>query len=96
MTTGSLDDPISPNQTQEAASGKYTIGLDRAYMNAKIKPWLNVVGGRFANPWFSTDLLWDPDLAFDGIAASFTPKLNDQWSGFATLGAFPFTFRLIS
>ena len=89
MTTGSLDDPISPNQTQEAASGKYTIGLDRAYMNAKIKPWLNVVGGRFANPWFSTDLLWDPDLAFDGIAASFTPKLNEQWSGFATLGAFP-------
>ena len=89
MTTGSLDDPISPNQTQEAASGKYTIGLDRAYMNAKIKPWLNVVGGRFANPWFSTDLVWDPDLAFDGIAASFTPKLNDQWSGFATLGAFP-------
>ena len=89
MTTGSFDDPISPNQTQEAASGKYTIGLDRAYMNAKIKPWLNVVGGRFANPWFSTDLMWDPDLAFDGVAASFTPKLNDQWSGFATVGAFP-------
>ncbi|MDI1299007.1 putative porin [Methylotenera sp.] len=89
MTTGSLDDPISPNQTQEAASGKYTIGLDRAYMNAKIKPWLNVVGGRFANPWFSTDLMWDPDLAFDGIAASFTPAINDRLSGFVTLGAFP-------
>jgi hypothetical protein len=89
MTTGSLDDPISPNQTQEAASGKYTIGLDRAYMNAKIKPWLNVTGGRFANPWFSTDLLWDPDLAFDGIAASFTPTINDQFSSFVTLGAFP-------
>lgn len=89
MTTGRLDNPISPTQTQEAASAKYTIGLDRAYINAKIKPWLNVVGGRFANPWFSTDLVWDPDLAFDGITASFTPKLNDQWSGFATLGAFP-------
>ena len=89
MTTGSLDDPISPNQTQETASGKYTIGLDRAYMNAKIKPWLNVVGGRFANPWFSTDLMWDPDLAFDGVAASFTPTINDQLSGFVTLGAFP-------
>ncbi len=89
MTTGSLDDPISPNQTQEAASGKYTIGLDRAYMNAKIKPWLSLVGGRFANPWFSTDLMWDPDLAFDGVAASFTPNINDQLSGFVTLGAFP-------
>ena len=89
MTTGSLDDPISPNQTQEAASGKYTIGLDRAYMNAKIKPWLSVVGGRFANPWFSTDLMWDPDLAFDGVAASFTPNINDKLSGFVTIGAFP-------
>jgi hypothetical protein len=89
MTTGSLNDPISPNQTLGAASGKYTLGLDRAYMNAKIKPWLNVVGGRFANPWFSTDLMWDPDLAFDGVAASFTPVINDQLSGFVTLGAFP-------
>jgi hypothetical protein len=89
MTTGSSDDPISPNQTQEAASGKYTIGLDRAYMNAKIKPWLNVIGGRFANPWFSTDLMWDPDLAFDGVVAGFTPSINDQVSGFVTIGAFP-------
>ena len=89
ITTGSLDDPISPNQTQETASGKYTIGLDRAYMNARITPWLNVVGGRFANPWFSTDLMWDTDLAFDGVSASFTPNINDQLSSFVTVGAFP-------
>jgi hypothetical protein len=89
MTTGGLNDPISPNQTQEAASAKYTLGLDRAYLSAEVTPWANVVGGRFANPFFSTDLVWDPDLAFDGIATSFTPKLNDSWSGFATLGAFP-------
>jgi polyhydroxyalkanoate synthesis regulator phasin len=89
ITTGNLNDPISPNQTQEAASSKYTVGLDRAFVNAKIRPWLNVVGGRFANPWFSTDLMWDPDLAFDGVAASFTPKINDQLSSFITVGAFP-------
>lgn len=89
VTTGGLNDPISPNQTQEAASSKYTVGLDRAYVSAKIKPWLSVVGGRFANPWFSTDLMWDPDLAFDGIAASFTPKINDKLSSFITAGAFP-------
>jgi hypothetical protein len=89
MTTGSLNDPISPNQTQEAASAKYTLGLDRAYLSAVVTPWANVVGGRFENPFFSTDLMWDPDLAFDGIVASFTSKINDSWSGFATLGAFP-------
>ena len=89
LTTGSATDPISPNQTQGANSAKYNFGLDRAYLKAEIKPWLNVVGGRFANPWLSTDLVWDPDLAFDGVAASFTPRINDNWSSFLTLGAFP-------
>lgn len=89
ITTGGLNDPISPNQTQEAASAKYTIGLDRAFVNAEVAPWLNMVGGRFTNPFFSTDLMWDQDLAFDGAAANFTPKLTDSWSAFGTLGAFP-------
>ena len=89
LTTGSATDPISPNQTQGANSAKYNFGLDRAYLKAEIKPWLNVVGGRFANPWVSTDLVWDPDLAFDGIAASLTPRINENWSSFFTLGAFP-------
>lgn len=89
LTTGSANDPISPNQTQGTKDAKYNFGLDRAYLKAEVKPWLNVVGGRFANPWLSTDLVWDPDLAFDGVAASFTPKITDNWSSFLTLGAFP-------
>ncbi len=89
MTTGSQNDPLSPNQTLGANSAKYNFGLDRAYLKAEIKPWLNVVGGRFANPWLSTDLVWDPDLAFDGVATSLTPKINDNWSTFITVGAFP-------
>jgi hypothetical protein len=34
-------------------------------------------------------LVWDPDLAFDGVATSFTPKITDNWSSFLTVGAFP-------
>ena len=89
MTTGSLTDPVSPNQTEGASQGKYTCGLDRAYLKAAPYDWLTVSGGRFGNPFFSTDLVWDPDLAFDGVAATFTPKFNDTWSSFTTLGAFP-------
>ena len=96
LTTGGLNDPISPNQTQGANSAKYNFGLDRAYLKAEVKPWLNVVGGRFANPWLSTDLVWDPDLAFDGVAASFTPKITDNWSSFVTLGAFPMEQREVT
>ena len=89
MTTGNLSDPVSPNQTQEINKGKYTIGLDRAYLKAAPYDWLTLQGGRFGNPFFNTDLVWDPDLAFDGIAATFTPKFNDTWSSFTTIGAFP-------
>jgi Putative porin len=89
MTTGINNSPVSPNQTQEAVDGKYAFGLDRAFLKATPYSWLTLQGGRFGNPYFSTDMLWDPDLAFDGVAATFTPKFNDTWSSFTTVGAFP-------
>ena len=89
LTTGTLTDPVSPNQTEEVNKGKYTVGLDRAYLAASPLPWLSVKGGRFSNPFLHTDLVWDPDLALDGVAATFTPKFNDSWSSFTTVGAFP-------
>ncbi len=89
MTTGSINDPISANETLQGVSGKYELNLDRVFLKTNITPELSLVGGRFENPWFSTDLVWDPDLAFDGVAASYKPKFNDRWSGFATAGVFP-------
>jgi hypothetical protein len=88
MTTGSNTDPVSPNQTMETSSSKYMFALDRAYLRARPVDWASVSGGRIDNPFFSTDLVWDPDLAFDGLAAVFNPKFNDNWSAFGTLGAF--------
>ena len=89
FTTGFLNTPLTPNQTEGILQGKFVFGLDRAFLKAKPTDWAVVEGGRFANPFFNTDLLWDPDLAFDGFAASFTPKINDRWSTFTTIGAFP-------
>lgn len=87
--TGLLATPVTPNQTEGIAQGKYVFGLDRAFLKATPTSWVTLQGGRFANPFMYTDVLWDPDLAFDGFAASFTPKLNDRWSSFTTVGAFP-------
>lgn len=89
LITGSDLDPVSPNQTESMGTGKYTFSLDRAFLKAKVNNWLSVSGGRIANPFFHTDLVWDPDLAFDGIAANFSPKINNKLSMFGTLGAFP-------
>jgi len=89
MTTGSTTDPLSPNQTLENTNGKFSFALDRAFLKAQFYPWLSISGGRIANPWFHTDLVWDPDLAFDGVAVAFTPRFSDAWSAFGTIGAFP-------
>jgi hypothetical protein len=37
----------------------------------------------------STDLLYDPDLPFDGAAAKFDYKLSNRLTTFGTIGAFP-------
>ena len=89
FTTGLLNTPVTPNQTEGILQGKFVFGLDRAFLKAKPTDWAMIEGGRFANPFFHTDLLWDPDLAFDGVAATFNPKINDNWSAFTTVGAFP-------
>lgn len=89
FTTGLLNTPLTPNQTEGITEGKYVFGLDRAFLKATPRPWLSVQGGRFANPFLNTDNLFDPDLAFDGFAATLTPKLTNSLSSFTTVGAFP-------
>lgn len=89
FVTGQQATPVTPNQTEGIAQGKYSFTLDRAFLQAKLTNWATVTGGRFANPFMYTDMLWDPDLAFDGFAATFTPKINERWSSFTTVGAFP-------
>ena len=89
MTSGHMDNPLSPNQSIDIRAGKLDWGLDRVFITAKPYSWASVTAGRFANPFFSTDMVWDKSLAFDGAAASFMPKFNDHLSGFGTIGAFP-------
>lgn len=89
ITTGNTNDPVSTNQTLGTTFNKYTLVLDRAYLKANPYEWLTVAGGRIPNPWFSTDLVWDDDLNFDGLAVTLKPRISDWTAGFFTLGAFP-------
>lgn len=95
FTTGLLQTPVTPNQTEGFSQGKFVFGLDRAFLEAKPYDWLTLTGGRFANPFFTgnqvfgTDLLWDPDLAFDGFVARANPAINKHWKMFSSVGAFP-------
>ncbi|MBC3385403.1 putative porin [Pseudomonas sp. SWRI179] len=87
--TGSDNNPVSTTQTLGGGFGKKDIWLDQGYLNWKPSDELTLTGGRFANPFFSTDLLYSGDLNFDGVAANFNHKLNQDWGVFGTVGAFP-------
>ncbi|AUM70211.1 hypothetical protein DZG01_11140 [Pseudomonas fluorescens] len=87
--TGSDNNPVSTTQTLGGGFGKKDIWLDQGYLTWKPSDELTLTGGRFANPFFSTDLLYSGDLNFDGVAANFNHKLNQDWGVFGTVGAFP-------
>ncbi|WP_413791262.1 MULTISPECIES: putative porin [unclassified Pseudomonas] len=87
--TGSDNNPVSTTQTLGGGFGKKDIWLDQGYLTWKPSDELTLTGGRFANPFFSTDLLYSGDLNFDGVAANFNHKLSQDWGVFGTVGAFP-------
>lgn len=99
LATGENNSPVSPNQSLGAASGqggqfsKYSVWLDRGFL--KYERGLGEGGsvaltaGRFDNPFLATDMIWDDDLGFDGVAAKVGKRLGDWFTPFATVGAFP-------
>ncbi len=93
VTTGNTADPVSTNVTIGTSNNRYTAVFDRAFIRYEPSSWLTLNGGKMANPWLNTDLVWDDDLNFDGVAATLKHEnnfsLSHQWQTFVTLGAFP-------
>ncbi|WP_130902493.1 putative porin [Pseudomonas sp. Sample_23] len=87
--TGSDNNPVSTTQNLGGGFAKKDIWLDQGYLTWKPIDELTLTGGRFANPFMSTDMLYSNDLNFDGVAAIFDHKLNRDWGVFGTVGAFP-------
>ena len=88
IASGGTTNPTS-NVTLGGSFAKYPIALDKAFLKWSPAPSLDLLGGRFANPWFFTDLVWFPDLNFDGVALQCRPRITDLWSLFLTTGIFP-------
>lgn len=94
LATGTLNDPVSTNQTLGQTGNKYSFVLDRAFVKIhsdETLSWLTASGGRIPNPWFGTDLVWDDDLNFEGAAVHIDPNAQSSkvWRPFLTLGGFP-------
>ena len=94
LTTGNSADPTSTSQTLGQYDEKYSFTLDRAFLKYQPQsdtPWLTLTGGRMPNPFFSTNLVWNDNLNFEGMAATADPYSSlgtAVWRPYATLGAF--------
>jgi hypothetical protein len=100
IATGSNNSPTSTNQSlglvnsgvQGGNFSKYAIWVDRAFIRydaayedvIKGSAWV----GRFDNPYFSTPLIWDDDLGFDGVAANLKVNVTENFQIFGTGGAY--------
>jgi hypothetical protein len=96
LATGSLTDPVSTNQTLGQSGNRYQFAVDQAYLRYDAKsrslPWLSVTLGRMPNPFVYTDLVWDPDLQFEGVSATWRYVMGNTTLPshiFLTAGAFP-------
>ncbi len=100
VATGNTGDPVSTNDTLGDYLNKDTVVLDRGYVKWTyvpdypkfgMFPQVTGLGGRFANPFYSTDLVWDSDVNLEGIALKFDSDtlLENPLKFFLTAGAFP-------
>ena len=91
LATGSDSSPVTTNQTLGGNFNKYAVWLDRAFIKYEAqgdKGTVTASGGRFDNPFMATDLIFDEDIGFDGLAFSAKYKLG-RFTPFITAGAFP-------
>jgi hypothetical protein len=101
IATGETNTPTSTNQTLGAANSaqggnfsKYAIWLDRAFVKYELggKPSDDFVAevGRFDNPYFTvSELIWDVDLGWDGLALAGRHRVAEGVTPFAAAGIFP-------
>ena len=70
LSSGDIHDPISTNQTTNQFYTRKIFALDRAFISYTphgFKP-LTLTGGKFAYPFYRTELVWDNDLNPEGVA----------------------------
>ena len=93
LVTGATDiftggsDPTSSNQTLGNTFETKGFQLDRAYAAYQYGPG-KFLGGKFENPFYTTQVIWDSDVSVEGLAQQFKFKTTDNTKVFVTLGQF--------
>lgn len=101
LASGNARSPVSTNQTVGNYGGRWTVSVDKAAViwnsiDAQASREADVRFGRFGNPFVSiNELVWDNDLTFEGLSATYAMDLfgadadRMERGLFLTVGAFP-------
>ena len=100
IASGQNNTPVSVNQSLGLANqgqggnfSKYAVWLDRGFIKYEVEGgegnMSTFLFGKFDNPFFGTEMMWDEDLGFDGFAVQGRYRLDGGVKPFFTGGIFP-------
>lgn len=94
LASGNDASPVTTNANFAGGSFKRGIYLQQAFIDARPKANWKILAGRFENPFWTTEALYDNDLMFDGVAseAKFSQRLFGALDWTVRGGAFPLDF----
>lgn len=84
LATGSTGEIIATtNQTLGTYGTGYTVTIDQGYLRytgdwSQGDQVFTAYGGRFSNPFLSTDLVWYNDLTFEGVVSKYRLNFADD------------------
>jgi hypothetical protein len=82
LATGSLDDPVSTNQTMTGFLNRKSFGIDKAFLQYKPKyaKFLKLDAGKFSFPWYRTAMTFDNDVNPEGFAQTMSFDIKSSSS----------------
>jgi hypothetical protein len=88
LVVGNETDPVSTNETLGDYFNRDDIVADRAFIRFGLTDDIALLGGRMANPFYTTDMIWDSDVNPEGIAATFEHTFGKATRLFGAAGVY--------
>ena len=90
VTMGDDNTAGSPATAKASQSNKSsdTVAVGLAFIGWKPTDWAQVIAGRQLNPLYTTAMVWDPDIAPEGLSEKLNFKLGENATLFAVAGQY--------
>ena len=90
--SGNDNNPVSTTQTLGGGLVKKNLWLDQAWVRWQPNQYYSITAGRMPSPFLQTDLIFSPELNFDGVVGHGEFPFTDDVKAFVTTGAIPIQY----